>query len=515
MALPSYEAWTKLLQSRKQQHTSWFTGRAYYKSTVVLDKLDRAIKRQSSIDVRFACKDFLSKNKVGSSDYTKYGELVEFILGMAMPMISDFSNQESIVKPDLTLKRFNRAVTPEEKAERDRPAKKWALSSDSELMQYEQPRSYTSVIPFGVYLELQNKWPQAMNESEFNWAQRIKMACHMPINNEWVKSLSPFASINFRAQLLASSNSKDWGEGAIKRDELINGMDRIAQRTNYPSDFESNLRIRAFDPNAPMVTTTNPAKASVTRMHEGKIDRENVILAKLVAATNVDTPENGSVFWNGIDCCKLAVKINEWNRAMPGMFGQLEATTDVQYVNGQYVWGGKVEEYFQKTSARLGHGASGVMTAVVMWGFRDSSILTYAELPAILYGMADALEKGERPKVTGLSIVLIDPRIDPLINPRPSRVKIVNNIDILNCPVWAPKAGQKGYEKDQGENKGQTLETHITKHGTTNLERPSVPDSTYPGGDKLRIFLRAAGNTPSAAALKIQADADNIVYKAY
>ncbi|RIZ66852.1 MAG: hypothetical protein D0531_02405 [Methylococcales bacterium] len=514
MPLPNYEAWTQLLQSKKQKHTNWLNGKSYYKSTVVLDKLDKAIKHQSKIDVRFACEDFLLKNEVGSSDYTKYGELVKSIRDMAQSEDHYFADMNNSNFSEL-----EKSAPP--------PVKKfkWELSSESDLQQYEQPPSYTGVIPFTAFLELQNKWPQEMDESESDWAERIKWNCLMPDNNEWVKSLMPFAGINFKAELLTSSKSKDWGAGAIKRDELMDGMNRIARREIYTGGgkgvtaqktiYDSDLRIRPLDPNEPMVTTSNPATAPVTRMHEGKIDRENFVLKKLITATNVDTPENGSVFWNGIDCCKLAKRVNEWNRATPGMFGQLEATTDVRHVNGQYVWGGKVEEYFQKTSAGLGHGASGAMTAVVMWGFRDSSILTFAELPAILYGMADALEKGETPRVTSLSIVLIDPLIDPLINPSSTRVKIVNNIDILKCPVWAPITGTQGYAKTECELKGQTLETHITEHGTTNKNRPSIPDSSYPGGDKLRTFLHAAGNTPSAAALKIQAEADKIVYKAY
>lgn len=553
MALPSYEAWTEVLKHANKQNSGLFMRQAIF----TIGALDAAIKINNTFGAKAACEAFLLKNKPGSSDYTKYGELVGYVLDMIEGGIGrvllheGLAKKESSLPPDVTLKRFKRAKTPEEIAKRDTPAKEWALSSESELEQYKQPANYTSVIPFAVYLALQNKWRQEDNESEFQWAIRIRQACFHPDSNEYVQSLMPFAGIDFKAQLEAKSDAqaaaqkadKEWVHPAMKRDELMDGMSRIGRRRIFDSaataaakakdskawdvysEFDSNLRIREFDPTAEGNYHKTNGRWEKIEAGRTQTERENTVVEALAKATNVDTPKNGSVFWNGVDCCKLAVRVGEWNKSKPGLFGQLEATTDVRLVNQQYVYGGKVQEYFEQTSKNYGLGASGVMTAVVMWGFRDSSILTFAELPAILYAMADKLVKGEKPAVTSVSIVLIDPLIDPLINPSTSRVKIVNNIDILSCPVWQPAENTKGYakseckiiQKDVTLGTNETLETFLNTCGDASQKnRCSIPTiKSHPGGQLLRNYLIAAGNTNSPAAKEIEKDVEKIVYKNY
>ena len=141
-----------------------------------------------------------------------------------------------------------------------------------------------------------------------------------------------------------------------------------------------------------------------------------------------------------VDEMALAKKVDQWNK-LPGCnFGQLEATTDVKFINQQFQWndatGKNTEHYFAGVSGVLGSEARGHMTAVVHYGFRDNSIFTYAELPNILYAMVAAYNKKEwdgvttLPRVTDISIVVIDDLRVP--NPQ---VSICCNSDILNIPV--------------------------------------------------------------------------------
>ncbi len=73
----SYEEWTNMLNSYKHVHTSFFGGRPYYKKTVVLAKLDAAIKAHTVETIRFECNVFFMKNQPGSTDYRKYSTLVK------------------------------------------------------------------------------------------------------------------------------------------------------------------------------------------------------------------------------------------------------------------------------------------------------------------------------------------------------------------------------------------------------------------------------------------------------
>ncbi|UWQ97919.1 hypothetical protein K3729_10560 [Rhodobacteraceae bacterium S2214] len=127
------------------------------------------------------------------------------------------------------------------------------------------------------------------------------------------------------------------------------------------------------------------------------------------------TPDDGSVFWTGVDRNKLRYLISTWNKQHPTkMFGQLEATTDTRFMDGVLggdwnTGGGKT--YFDAASAALGRGATGHVTSVQMYGLQSSpdKIFTNVELPALLKSMDDDLANNKQPKITNLSIIVINP----------------------------------------------------------------------------------------------------------
>lgn len=365
------------------------------------------------------------------------------------------------------------------------------LSNNPE--KYNQPANYTGLIPWPVYLSLQNNFAQFLYESDRDWIRRISTKIMSNPDLILAKSNMKFSSNDFKSELINKVKSKNWGAAAVKRDELMDGLNRVAKRQVY-SGGAKGVAAKQVKLNPSPLAFSGPDAES----------RAKNLLDKLIASTNVDTPNNGSVFWNGIDARKLVHYIEKWNKATPGMFGQLEATTDVRLVDGQFVWdnsahGNNLKHYFAGVSENLGNRARGHMTAAVLWGFRNTSILTYAELPRILYGMSDALERGVRPSVTDISIVVIDALGTN------GEVKIVNNSDILNLPIWQPAAGTKGYLKNECTLTGTKLSNF------KNIQGKWTGKTTVPNSKKLKDYLRSRPNQPSTAAVKILEDARKLV----
>lgn len=363
------------------------------------------------------------------------------------------------------------------------------------MSRYDQPSSYRSVVPWPVYLGLQNRWKQGLFECDYDWVKRLALLLTSAPNQAAVSDLMPLAGSAFKDELEAKVASKDWGAGAVKRDELMDGLGRVAERQTHTGGGKNTPASQITLPhsqNALGITGANAAQ------------RCKDLVDRLIQATSVDTPDNGSVFWNGIDQRALVLHIEKWNKETPGTFGQLEATTDVRHVDGLFKWDGSdtgknLQRYFAGVSENLGDRARGRMTAAVLWGFRDTSILTYAELPRILYNMADALDNGREPAVTDVSIVVID-----ALNSN-GNVNIVNNSDILELPVWTPKAGKRGYAKDECELTGVKLKHFVNTTGDW-TGRPTVPTS-----QALLDYLASRPNTASPAALRIQKDAKSLV----
>lgn len=139
----------------------------------------------------------------------------------------------------------------------------------------------------------------------------------------------------------------------------------------------------------------------------------------LKEAFNYGSPRDGSIFWTGVDPAKLVNQVRSWNaRFGTQLFGQLEATTDAQYIDGAFDWhvdGAQVQAtqmFFGAVSAAYGHRASGHVTSVQMWGLRNDSIFTRTELPTILRRMSDQIARNQQPDVTDISIVVLDPKTD-------------------------------------------------------------------------------------------------------
>ncbi len=147
---------------------------------------------------------------------------------------------------------------------------------------------------------------------------------------------------------------------------------------------------------------------------------------------NAATPEDGAIFWNGIQPEKLVDLVDEWNKDGK-KFGQLEATTKARVVNKQFKWQGVTEKYFTEVSGMLGHAAKGHVTAVATSGLRDDSILTHTELPAMLNKMENEINKGGSPSITDMSFVIIEPKLTTDI------AKIYNNNELKGIPIITKK----------------------------------------------------------------------------
>jgi len=128
------------------------------------------------------------------------------------------------------------------------------------------------------------------------------------------------------------------------------------------------------------------------------------------------SPQDGSIFWTGVDPAKLVKRVHHWNSQFGNqLFGQLEANTDARFIDGAFDW--KVEGatqqatqlYFGKVSERFGSEATGHVTSVQMWGLRNDSIFTTKELPTLLKHMSEAIAKGKTPAVQDITIVVLDP----------------------------------------------------------------------------------------------------------
>jgi hypothetical protein len=182
----------------------------------------------------------------------------------------------------------------------------------------------------------------------------------------------------------------------------------------------------------------------------------------LAEGFNYDTPGGGSVFWSGVDPNKLAQHVRNWN-AQHGstMFGQLEVSTDARFMNNafkcnkaaQYVDGtlrtetntGGYRGYWDNASKSLAGGVTGHVTSVQLFGVRKDSVFELTELPTILKGMDTQLSKGEKPSVTDISIVVLDP-IGPVGSE--TKCRIFTNRNILHVPIYQTRMGEDGLQRN-------------------------------------------------------------------
>lgn len=349
----------------------------------------------------------------------------------------------------------------------------------------EQPPGYNSaVMPWPVYLNLQSRFKQQLGESDKAWIERVK----------------PILEVERRARMrLSTQDFRD----ELKEAALNRGLRRINALKNAQAEQERQAH------NA-QVISTNPYlagagdDAAARTAAEARFQDEMV--QWLADMSDVSTPANGAIFWNGINENFLAERITDWNRSFPKgqvHFGQLEATTDVRHVNNKYVWnhGNAYHKYGEKVSEMLGVGATGHVTAVVRWGLNRWSIFTNTELPRMLKIMEDQILKGESPRMTDLTIIVIEPL--GLLD----RVKCYVNADILKAPVWSKRDGLAGFPvTPQDCTKLAELGDYTSTDGVFNGKK------VVPVSEPFLTYLRARPRNPSPATPKLLKDIESIIH---
>lgn len=279
-----------------------------------------------------------------------------------------------------------------------------------------QPKTYKGLIPFELYVELSNKLPQRLGESDQQWVARIKQ--------DPLFAQKMFSTGQFKMELMQ----------AVQRREMAQaGAKRVGQQHAGPA------LIKLSKPGDAGAKTTMASQYIDEFMVKGdptKYKYATEAYDLLLEQFNAATPVNGSIFWNGINELALAKLVDQWNSELGAeTFGQLEATTATRYVNKQFVWeDGAFKNYFTTVSDRLGHEAKGHVTSVVRCGLRFDSIFTVTELPRMLTMMQDQIKRRQPPVVTDLTIVVIQPKMEGNRG-----VAAFTNLDIQDIPIVRPK----------------------------------------------------------------------------
>ncbi|HVZ42990.1 MAG TPA: hypothetical protein VHA82_04190 [Ramlibacter sp.] len=346
-----------------------------------------------------------------------------------------------------------------------------------------QPASYNSTLmPWPVYLALQNRFPQRIDETDVMWLHRVK-----PILEAERAALMPLSTRDFRNELRSAA--------------LNRGMRRIV---GYDEKKMPGHEARRLAHNSEVIST-NPYLQGATDPQAATKRFEDEMVEWLADMSDVSTPPSGAIFWNGINENRLAERVCEWNRSFPPgqvQFGQLEATTDVQYVNNKYTWtyGNAYHKYGEKVSEMLGVGATGHVTAVVRWGLNKWSIFTNTELPRMLYIMEGQIAKGIAPKMTDLTIIVIEPL------GLPDRVKCYVNSDILSAPVWDKTV--QGFPASAADCiKLAELGSYVGTSGYCQGGKKVVPAS-----ETFLSYLRSRPRNPSPATPKLLRDIEAIIH---
>lgn len=325
-------------------------------------------------------------------------------------------------------------------------------------MLFNQPANYQGKLPIGLYIELQNKFPQADGESDSAWLHRIK--------RDPLLVRKMFGTPQFKSELVQ----------AVQRRAAIAKMGD-AGATRMGKDSKAWTPARRYQ---------DDALLEIQKSGKSQAQYAKEAYEQLLEQFDATTPANGSVFWNGINELALLKKIDKWN-SDGEIFGQLEATTAARYVNKQFIWepGGVFANYFTKVSGKLGHAARGHVTAVCRCGLRNDSILTTTELPAMLKLMAEQIKAKKEPSITDITIVVIEPKLLP----DQPHATFTNN-DLAKVCIVRPYPG-----------------TRIGGRGDC------VVDGQFAVTDKfLQYYWAARGTRPeSAAAKRIKEDLKSLV----
>lgn len=325
-------------------------------------------------------------------------------------------------------------------------------------MLFNQPSSYRGKIPIELYIELQNKFPQADGESDLEWLQRVK--------RDPMLAQKMFGTPQFKTELIQ----------AVQRRAAIAKM-ADAGATRQGKDWKAW---------APAQRYQDDALRAIQKSGKTQEEYAREAYAQLLDQFDATTPVGGSVFWNGINELALMKKIDKWNSDKE-VFAQLEATTAARYVNKQFVWetGGAFAKYFTEVSGKLGHAARGHVTAVCRCGLRYDSILTTTELPAMLKLMADQIKAKKEPSITDITIVVIEPKLHP---DQPHAT--YTNKDLAKVSIVRPLPGRRIGGRDDCTVDGQVAVT-----------------SPF-----LQYYWAARGARPeSAAAMRIKEDLQSLV----
>ncbi|MEW4488914.1 hypothetical protein AB1L42_12580 [Thalassoglobus sp. JC818] len=277
-----------------------------------------------------------------------------------------------------------------------------------------------SRIPFPMYLTLLNAFPKlSSTETDRQWLRRISQnrMFHRRYEQELTKhrfNVEIRNAVHMRWLMLAGAQRKDRAAGHHLVNVRTPGSQNVKQTvaTRYQRELLDN---------------------------NGNFRFADEALDLVVAEFDPSTPNNGSIFWNGIDECKLAKLVDQWNTQMGAeIYGQLEATTLVRYLNGRFEWEPNFANYITRASAELGKAARGHVTSVVRCGLRDTSVFTTTELPAMLARMKNQLRARQDPEVTDISIVVIEPKT---FEERP--VKVFTNDEITMIPIISRAQGSQ------------------------------------------------------------------------
>lgn len=328
------------------------------------------------------------------------------------------------------------------------------------------PSNYCGKLPFELYVELLNKFPQNLGENDVQWLERIK--------RDAILAQALFGTKQF---------SRELTEAVAKRTMAQAGARRVGQ---------ANPGVALLSPDEIWPAKMGPHQqmadvAARFRADETQFQYATGAYKLLLEQFDATTPVDGSIFWNGINELALAKLVDKWNGEHE-IFGQLEATTAARYVNKQFVWeeGGVFQKYFTDVSERLGGAARGHVTAVVRCGLRFDSILTTTELPRMLKGMDEQLVKGLAPDITDITIVVIQPKwsqaqpIASFTNHGITQIRIVTPInkyingrdDCTQGDSLQPPIRVKDYWTKRGEKPESAAATRIKKDFETLTKWP-------------------------------------------
>ncbi len=281
------------------------------------------------------------------------------------------------------------------------------------------PTTYRGRIPYELYIALQNKFSQPVDESDEEWLRRVK--------RDPMLAQKMFGTPEFKIELIQAVHRRTMAQAGARRKGHRKAGPALIKLTK-PGDKQAVTTIAERYRNEFMVADE--------RQYKYASEAYELLLEQFDAVT----PANGSIFWNGINELALVKLVDKWNSELGAeIFGQLEATTAARMVNKQFEWewgegkqkhGQVFENYFTEVSGRLGHAARGHVTAVARCGLRNTSILTHTELPNMLRQMEAQLGRGQTPNMTDITIVLIEPKSQ---TERP--VKAFTNDEISQVPI--------------------------------------------------------------------------------